>query len=45
MVKSILVQGDCFFVAPDLVHGVVALEKGTLVGFYTARIDFFINNT
>ena len=39
--KSILGQGDCFFVAPDLVHGVVALEKGTLVDIFTpARIDF-----
>src|SRR5215831_18329898 len=29
--KNILEQGDCFFVAPDLIHGVVALEKGSLV--------------
>jgi unsaturated pyranuronate lyase len=39
--KKILEQGDCFFVAPDLVHGVVALEKGTLVDIFTpARMDF-----
>ena len=39
--KSILNQGDCFFVPPDLVHGVVALEKGTLVDVFTpARMDF-----
>lgn len=39
--KTILVQGDCFFVAPDLVHGVVALEKGTLVDVFTPhRADF-----
>lgn len=39
--KSILRQGDCFFVAPDLVHGVVALESGTLVDIFTpARKDF-----
>lgn len=39
--KTILEQGDCFFVAPDLVHGVVALEKGTLVDVFTpARADF-----
>src|SRR4029077_15635419 len=25
--KTVLKQGDCFFVAPGLVHGVVALEK------------------
>lgn len=39
--KSMLQQGDCFFVAPDLVHGVVALEKGSLVDVFTpARMDF-----
>ena len=39
--KKILEQGDCFFVAPDLVHGVVALEAGSLVDVFTpARIDF-----
>ncbi|MGN6297123.1 MAG: cupin domain-containing protein [Ginsengibacter sp.] len=39
--KRILQQGDCFFVAPDLVHGVVALEKGCLVDIFTpAREDF-----
>lgn len=39
--KKILEQGDCFMVAPDLVHGVVALEGGTLVDIFTpARKDF-----
>lgn len=39
--KSILKKGDCFFVLPDLVHGVVALEPGTLVDIFTpARMDF-----
>lgn len=39
--KKVLEQGDCFFVAPDLVHGVVALEKGSLVDVFTpARKDF-----
>ncbi len=39
--ESILEQGDCFFVAPELVHGVVALEHGTLVDVFTpARKDF-----
>ncbi len=39
--KKILEQGDCFFVAPDLVHGVVALEAGSLVDVFTpARMDF-----
>jgi len=40
-VKKILEKGDCFFVAPDLVHGVVALEEGILVDVFTpARQDF-----
>ena len=40
-VKKILGEGNCFFVAPDLVHGVVALEKGMLVDIFTpARMDF-----
>ncbi len=39
--KTILKQGDCFFVAADLVHGVAALESGTLVDvFVPARKDF-----
>jgi quercetin dioxygenase-like cupin family protein len=39
--KKVLGQGDCFFVAPDLVHGVVALEEGSLVDIFTpARQDF-----
>ena len=39
--KKTLQQGDSFFVAPDLVHGVVALEAGTLIDVFTpAREDF-----
>lgn len=39
--KKILKQGDCFFVAPDLEHGVIALEQGMLVDIFTpARKDF-----
>ena len=39
--KQILEQGDSFFVAPDLLHGVIALEKGVLIDVFTpARMDF-----
>lgn len=39
--KAILQKGDCFFVAPHLIHGVVALQKGTLIDIFTpAREDF-----
>ena len=39
--RKTLSAGDCFFVAPDLKHGVVALEAGMLVDvFAPAREDF-----
>jgi quercetin dioxygenase-like cupin family protein len=39
--KKVLKGGDCFFVPPDVDHGVVALEMGTLVDVITpAREDF-----
>src|SRR5687768_12224971 len=39
-VKRTIQAGDCFFVAPELVHGVVALEPGTLIDVFTpARED------
>jgi quercetin dioxygenase-like cupin family protein len=39
--QKVLQTGDCFFVAPNLVHGVVALDKGVLVDIFTpARQDF-----
>jgi quercetin dioxygenase-like cupin family protein len=34
-------EGDCFYVAADLVHGVEALDEGTLIDVFTpAREDF-----
>jgi len=39
--RSVLGPGDCFFVAADRVHGVVAREAGTLIDVFTpAREDF-----
>jgi quercetin dioxygenase-like cupin family protein len=39
--KRTIKAGDCFFVAPELEHGVVALEPGMLVDVFTpAREDF-----
>jgi len=38
---KILVPGDGFYVEPNVVHGVVCLEAGTLIdGFTPARLDF-----
>jgi quercetin dioxygenase-like cupin family protein len=37
----LLEAGDCFYVAADLEHGVVALDEGTLIDVFTpAREDF-----
>ncbi len=39
--KKILEEGDCFFVASEAMHGVIALESGILVDVFTpAREDF-----
>ena len=39
--KRVLQKGDSFFVQPDLVHGVVALEQGVLVDIFSpCREDF-----
>ncbi len=38
-----LQQGDSFFVAPGLMHGVVALESGSLIDVFSpAREDFIL---
>lgn len=34
--------GSSFIVAPDLVHGVVALEEGLLIDTFTPRRDDFL---
>src|SRR5688500_6053592 len=40
-VKKALAACDSFFVAPELVHGAVALEPGVLIDVFTpARADF-----
>jgi quercetin dioxygenase-like cupin family protein len=40
--SSILYKGDSFFVAPDVEHGVVALEESVLIDIFTPyREDFF----
>lgn len=38
---TVVAAGDCFFVAPDVPHGAVALEDGALIDvFAPARMDF-----
>ncbi len=39
--KQVLKEGDGFYVEPDAAHGVVCLEKGTLIDVFTPmRADF-----
>ena len=39
--KRILVEGDGYYVAPDLIHGCVCLEEGILIDtFSPVRADF-----
>lgn len=38
---TVLREGDCYLVAPDIPHGVTALEDGVLLDVFTpARQDF-----
>jgi len=40
-VKKVLKKGDAFYTAPDLNHGVLCLEAGTLIDvFNPTRLDF-----
>lgn len=39
--KRVLVEGDGYYVAPDLIHGCVCLEEGVLIDtFSPIRADF-----
>ena len=40
--KKILKQGDSFFVLPNLEHGVVALETGSLIDIFTPAREYFL---
>ena len=41
-VTTMLSAGGSYVVAPNLVHGVVALEKGLLIDTFTPRRDEFL---
>jgi quercetin dioxygenase-like cupin family protein len=40
--KRVLKRGDCFFIPPDIDHGVIALERGTLIDVFTPFREDFI---
>jgi len=43
--RTELGPGDCFFVTADRVHGVVALEGGTLIDAFTPAREDFLRST
>jgi quercetin dioxygenase-like cupin family protein len=42
--KKVLLQGDCFYIPPDVLHGVVTLEDGLLIDVFSPMREDFINN-
>jgi quercetin dioxygenase-like cupin family protein len=41
--KKVLTGGDCYFIPPNVPHGVIALEDSSLVDVFTpAREDFLV---
>lgn len=40
--KAIIQEGDGFFVAPNLLHGLVCLEAGTLIDTFSPMREDFI---
>lgn len=45
-VTKIMKQGDCFYIPPHIVHGVVCLEEGLLIDVFSPiREDFMQNIT
>jgi quercetin dioxygenase-like cupin family protein len=43
--RTVLGPGDCFFVRADRVHGVVALEAGTLIDVFTPEREEFVSKS
>ena len=39
-----LVEGDCFYVTPDLVHGVVAREEAELIDVFAPARETFVQS-
>jgi quercetin dioxygenase-like cupin family protein len=40
---TVLREGDCYFVSPDVPHGVTALQDASLIDvFAPARLDFLV---
>lgn len=40
--KTIIQSGDTYYVPPDVVHGVVALEEGILLDIFTPQREDFL---
>lgn len=42
--KRILTTGDVFYVPPNVMHGAVCLESGTLIDVFSPMREDFVNN-
>ena len=40
--KKLLIGGDCFFIPPDIEHGVVNMEPGILIDVFSPMREDFI---
>lgn len=40
--KQVLSEGDCFYIPPDVMHGVLAIEDGLLVDVFSPMREDFI---
>jgi quercetin dioxygenase-like cupin family protein len=41
--KTVIVAGDTYYVPPNVEHGVVALEPGTLIDVFTPQREDFLD--
>ncbi|GAK54532.1 cupin 2 domain-containing protein [Candidatus Moduliflexus flocculans] len=41
--KAMIQEGDTYYVAPNVMHGVVALEDGVLIDVFTPQREDFLN--
>jgi quercetin dioxygenase-like cupin family protein len=42
--KRILTTGDAFYIPPNVIHGAVCLEAGTLIDIFSPMREDFVNN-
>jgi quercetin dioxygenase-like cupin family protein len=43
-VTKVMKQGDCFYIPPHIIHGVVCLEEGLLIDVFSPIREDFMQN-